>query len=193
VEGSTPTLHRRSLVGLLCLAIAVSACAARERQRPLQTSRIEQGAGTLEEARKALEGRWELMTLNVATADGRKAAIEATGLLTSDAFGRLAIEYRMSDAGQKTLEGMGIKSPNPVISTSGSVVIDPQQKRITYMAEDAQARALGFDPDLAARRANPFALERPRYYSFESDGTLTLATRHDNGADAAVSRWKKQS
>ena len=193
MKGSRPRSNRGTVVGLLCLAMAASACAARERQRPLQTSRIEQGAGTLEEARKALEGRWELMTLNVATADGRKAAVEATGVLNTDSFGRLSIEYRMSDAGQKTLEGMGIRSPNPVISTTGSVVIDPQQKRITYMADDAQARALGFDPDLAARRANPFSLERPRYYTFESDGTLSLATRHDNGSDASVSRWKKGS
>ncbi len=59
------------------------------------------------------------------------------------------------------------------------------------MDNDTTQKALGFDPDLAARRANPFALERARYYTFEEDGTLTLATRHDNGNDASVSRWKR--
>ena len=50
-----------------------------------------------------------------------------------------------------------------------------------------------FDPELAANRANPFALERPRYYALGADGILTLTTRHDNGRDAATSRWKRAS
>jgi hypothetical protein len=76
-----------------------------------------------------------------------------------------------------------------VISTTGQAVIDTQQRRITYVPPDAASRA--FDANLAAARANPFALERPRYYSLGDDGILTLATRHDSGRDAAVSRWKK--
>ncbi len=186
-------LQRSWLIAVALAAVAAGGCEARARQRPLETSPIAEGPESLESVRKSLQGRWVLETLNVATADGRKASIEATGVLTSDAFGGLSIEYRMSEAGQKTLEGLGIKSPNPVISTSGRVVIDPPQRRITYMADDAQQKALGFDPDLAAARANPFALERARYYVFGNDGSLTLTTRHDNGSDAAVSRWKRSS
>ena len=47
------------------------------------------------------------------------------------------------------------------------------------------------DPKIAALRANPFALERIRYYTIGADGVLTMTTRHDNGRDAAVGRWKK--
>ena len=79
----------------------------------------------------------------------------------------------------------------PRISTSGRVVIDTQQNRITYLGDDFEERALGFDPKLAAQRANPFALERVRYYMFGGDGTLTLSTRYDDGKDAAVSQWKR--
>jgi hypothetical protein len=95
----------------------------------------------------------------------------------------------LKDTGIKALGGLGIKSPNPVITTSGKVMIDTTSHRITYVGEDFQERK--FDPDLAARRDNPFALERVRYYSLEPDGTLRLATRYDNGKDASVSRWKK--
>ena len=100
-------------------------------------------------------------------------------------------EYKLNEAGLKTLGDLGIKSPTPVIATSGQVVIDPTQQRITYVGEDFQQRS--FDPELAKSRANPFALERVRYYTLAPDGTLTLSTRYDNGQNAAVSRWKKGS
>jgi hypothetical protein len=182
-----------ALVVALIVSSMVTACAARPRTRPLQTTPISEGPATLEATRKALEGRWTLVGLSLTAEDGRTAPIEATGVLNSEAFGNLQIEYRMSDAGQKALAGLGIKTPNAVISTSGRVVIDPQQRSITYVAEDFEKRALAGDPELAARRANPFALERVRYYVIGNDGTLVLSTRYDNGKDALVSRWKKDS
>ena len=39
----------------------------------------------------------------------------------------------------------------------------------------------------------PGGAERVRYYSLGTDGILTLTTRHDNGRDAATSRWQKVS
>ncbi len=185
---------RRYQCGLcvtVCFVLALAGCASRARTRPLSTSPIAEGPGTVEAARKVLEGRWILESLSVTAEDGRSATIEASGTLTSDAFGNMNIEVKMSGPGQKTMESLGVKTPNPVISTTGQVVIDVQQRRITYVGEGFDKRASGFDPDLAARRANPFALERPRYYNLGDDGILTLSTRHDSGKEAAVSRWKK--
>jgi hypothetical protein len=143
--------------------------------------------------RAQLQGRWELLSLTVHTMEGRAEKIDATGRLSADAFGGMDVEYRISDAGQKTLATLGIKPPSPVITTSGQVVINPQSKQITYAGEDFTEKALKFDKELAALRANPFALERVRYYSFQGDGTLILSTRYDNGKDAAVGHWKKAS
>lgn len=185
------TRIRLALLVVGCVAVAASACASRPRQTPLPTTPVNEGADTMSAVRKQLEGQWTLVSLNVTADDGRQQAIDASGLLNSDAFGNLHIEYRMSEAGQKALAALGIKTPNPVISTSGRVVIDPQKKLITYVGEDVKTQ--GFDPDLAARRANPFALERPRFYAFDADGTLTLTSRYDSGKDAAVGRWKKSS
>jgi hypothetical protein len=175
----------------LCLLVTLAGCAAQPRQRAYRTGPVAEGPDTMEAVRQALQGRWTLTSLNISSEDGRTTPVEATGMLTSDAFGNLEIHYKMSEAGQKALANLGIKSPNPAISTTGRVVIDPQQRQITYAGEDFEKRAMGFDPNLAALRANPFALERTRYYTFGEDGTLTLATRHDNGRDAVVSRWKK--
>ena len=185
-------MRTRLLAGLFlgtCAALYLAACAASPRQRPLETSPVAAGPQTIEAARRVLEGSWTLVGLDVFGQDGRRASIEAVGVLTSDASGNLNIEYRLSEAGLKALAALGINSPNPIISTSGQAAIDTQQRRITYIPPDAATRT--FDPKLAAARANPFALERPRYYTLGEDGILTLTTRYDNGRDAAVGRWKK--
>jgi hypothetical protein len=80
-----------------------------------------------------------------------------------------------------------------VLSTAGNVAIDAVAKQITYVGSENQKKALGFDPDLAARRANPFTLERVRYYRFEDDNALTLMTRHDDGSEGATAVWKRSS
>ena len=183
--------YRLSLwLAKVCLTIIVGACAGAPRTRPLDTKPVSEGPGTIEGVRKQLEGRWALVSLTMNSADGKSAAVDAGGELASDAFGNLEVEYRLSETGLKTLDDLGIKSPNPVINTSGTVVIDTTQQRITYVGEDFQKRA--FDPTLAAQRANPFALERVRYYTFGTDGTLTLSTRYEDGKNASVSRWKKE-
>ena len=155
--------YRLSLwLAKVCLTILVAACAPAPRTRPLDTKPVAEGPGTIEGVRKQLEGRWTLVSLTMSGADGKSAAVDAGGQLTSDAFGNLEVEYRLSETGLKTLAGLGIKSPNPVINTSGNVLIDTTQQRITYVGEDFQKRVLEFDPTLAAQRANPFALERVR-------------------------------
>jgi hypothetical protein len=173
------------------VAVTVSACASAPRNRPLPTERIETGPNSTTAVRKQFEGHWSLVSFKVSAEDGRQADIEATGDLTFDGFGVLDVRYKMSEEGLKRLASVGVNSPNPVVSTTGRVVIDTQQKRITYIGDDFEERALGFDPKLAAARANPFALERIRYYDLRADGTLTLSTRYESGKEAAISLWKR--
>jgi hypothetical protein len=184
----------RALALVVAIGIGVGgACAqGQPRQRPLETTPVATGSGTIASERSQLQGRWTLMSLSVTTEKGEKADIEATGVMTFDAFGNLNIEYRLTEASRKTLEGLGIKTPGLVLSTSGSVAIDPRARQIRYVAEGAQEKA-AFDADLAARRANPFTADRVRYYQLMPDGLLLLATHHDDGKDAAVARWKRES
>jgi hypothetical protein len=178
-----------TLIGCGVGYLVAGGCAARELEQPLETHPIEKGQETVETARTELQGRWSLVSLVVQTEDGQRADVDASGTLSTDDFGNMQIEYRLTTAGQKAIEAMGVRSPNPVISTTGRVVIDTQQRRITFVPPDAATRV--FDPALAALRANPFALERTRYYALGDAGVLTLTTRHDNGQDAAVSRWTR--
>lgn len=187
-------LHHQFKVVLSLITIsAVAGCAAAPRARPLPTERVEEGPNSTTAVRKQFEGRWSLVSFKVSGPDGRQTDVDATGDLSFDSFGVLQIQYKMSAAGLKALASIGVKSPNPVISTTGRVVIDTQQRRITYLADDFEEKALGFDPKLAAARANPFALERIRYYAFGNDGILTLSTKFDDGKDANVSQWKRSS
>src|SRR4030095_11930591 len=162
-------------------------CKGGPMNKPIKTSPIEKGADTIQGTRLQLEGHWTLLSLALRNAAGQRADRQATGTLDSDPYGNLTIEYRISDSGLKALQGIGVTSPNPVITTKGRAEIDVTGKSIRYVSPDATNRA--FDPDLAAARANPFALERTRYYEFAPDGTLRLTTRHDDGKEAAVARW----
>ena len=158
---------------------------------PVRGTPVATGPDSIAAARKALQGTWQLLTLDVAADDGRRTPVEAKGELKLDDFGNLGIEYRMSEAGVRALAAIGITPPTPVITTTGQVVIDANQRRITYV--NAEQRADPLDAGLAARRANPFALERVRYYNIGADGILTLTTRHESGRDAATSRWQHMS
>jgi hypothetical protein len=146
----------------------------------------------LQAARKALAGKWSLVSLTVHAADGRSAAVEATGFLTAD-FSDMTVQFNITPKGLQALSGIGVTSPNPVISTTGRVLIDTTSRQISYVGSDFQKKLMDFDKELAAKRANPFAQERSRTYVFLEDGTLRLATHHDNGKDASVSVWKKAS
>src|SRR5262245_58246381 len=181
----------RTTLAIGCILALTAACKGGSLQKPLSTSPVASGPNTMEAVRKQLEGTWTLTSLIVHNASGASATPQATGTLTWDAFGNLKIEYRLSETGVKALNAIGVHPPTPVITTDGRAVINAQAKEIQYVPPDAVSRP--FDPKLAAARDDPFALERLRYYVIGADGSLTLSTRHENGKDAAVSRWKKGS
>lgn len=182
--------QRRLAPSVVVILVLGAACASSPRQRPVSVGDVETGTGSLAEARKQLEGSWQLVSLRMANAEGRQTDVDATGSLNLDGFGNLHIEFRMTDAGQKALAGIGITSPNPVLTTTGRAIIDAQQQRVTYVGDDF-VKSGGMDASVAAKRNNPLAVERVRYYKFEPDGTLVLSTRYPDGKDASVGRWKR--
>ena len=172
--------------------VLLAGCAASPRQRSVSGGSVGDGANSLTMVRQQLEGRWQLVSLNFAAEDGRKADVEASGMLSMDNFANLSIEFTMTDAGMKALSSLGITFPNPRVSTSGQAAINPASREITYVGTRFTTSG-GMDPQTAARRQTPFALEPVRYYSFDEQGLLTLSTRYDDGKDAVVGKWKKAS
>jgi len=181
---------RTGLIGAICIVLSLYSVRASGQPPPATAKPAAKQPPTLAEARKALAGKWSLVSLTVHAADGRSAGIEASGFLTAD-FSDMTVQFNITPKGMQSLSGIGVTSPNPVISTTGRVLIDTASRQISYVGADFQKKLMEFDKELAAKRANPFALERIRTYVFLEDGTLRLATQHDNGKDASVSVWKK--
>ena len=111
---------RRGLSGALVAitALAIGACAAAPRERPLQTGPIETGAGSLTETRKALEGTWKLASLEVVD-QGVRRPVNAGGDMTYDRFGNMTVRGVIEDPRLKdTL----------VIDYTGRITIDPVRR-----------------------------------------------------------------
>ena len=186
-----PTSLKLAVLALVS-GVVLGGCAASARQRPMSVGDVPTGVNTVSGVRQQLAGTWVLDALTVAKPGAAQQAVDAAGTLTADAHGNVTIEYRITDAGQEQLTGIGVTVPRPIISTSGPVTIDVQRSKIIFTGEDFQRRMQEYDASLAAARDNPFALAHPRFYAFGADGTLTLTSRYAQGGDAAVSRWRRK-
>jgi hypothetical protein len=173
-------LSRHPLFALAVAATAVG-CASAPRERPIPTTRIAQGPGTLQEARKFLEGRWSLMSFEVYPAGRQPIALKGSGVLTYDDFGNLDIEIRVDEETARSLDQAGIVTEGGVISSKGRTVIDLQNRRLTYVIEGQPA---------TGAPSGPLAANRPRYWQVDGD-VLTLTTKDDKGNPLSVGRWKR--
>ena len=178
-------MHTQRALGLVALAgmlTTLGACAARDRERPLPTTRVESGTGTVAQARKYLEGRWILESFEVYSAGKPPIALKGTGILNYDDFGNLRMEIRADEASSDLLRAAGIDIRDGVISTEGRTAIDLQNRTLTYSLEG--------QPSSMATGGGPLATNRPRHWEVTAD-VLTLTTRDDSGAPLSIARWKR--
>lgn len=174
-------LHTRVVI---LLAIAAAGCAGAPRTAPIKGGPVTSGPGTIEAARKYLEGRWSLTSFEVFPAGGKGVLLKGNGTLSYDAFGNLDMQIRVEDRNtSEELARAGIPIANGVIATTGRAAIDLTARTLTYFLE-------GQSPLVPKGPAGPLALSRPRHWVVEGN-TLTLTTRHDDGQPASVARWQK--
>jgi hypothetical protein len=168
------------------LVFGFAGCAGTPRTAPFPGGPVQTGPGTVESARKFLEGRWSLISFEVFPPGQPGIQVSGDGSLVYDAFGNLDIQIRVpdEDTSQK-LSRAGIPLAGGLISTSGRTAIDLQARTLTYFLDGAA-------PLLKTGPASPLALSRPRHWEVEGD-LLTLTTRGDDGKPASVARWQKMS
>ena len=171
-----------SLSALSMSLAAAIACAAAPRERPLPVGKIESGSGTLNEARKFLEGRWALESFEVRPPGKAPIMLKGSGVLNYDDFGNLRMEIRADQASSDLLRAAGIEIRDGVISTDGRTAIDLQNRTLTYFLEGQRSSNL--------TGGGPLALNRPRHWEVTAD-VLTLTTRDDSGAPLSIGRWKR--
>jgi hypothetical protein len=174
----------RIRISAIVLFGTLAGCAGAPRTAPVQLGPVATGAGTVESARRYLEGRWDLISYDLAPAGAPRIHLaDASGTLIYDAYGNLEMQVRVPDdvAAEFTRSGVPVK--NGMISTTGRAALDLQSRTLTYFPE-------GQPPLLSGAPAGPLATSRPRNWSLEGDD-LVLTIKGDDGEPVSVSRWRK--
>ena len=174
------TLRSALMRALLATAVvSVSACAAKPIQKPSYAGPVDQGAGSLAQARSYLQGHWVLESFEVHPPGKPVVMLKGMGTLTYDEFSNLVMEIRADQASSDLLRAAGVEIRDGVVSSKGRTAVDMQNRTLTYMIQGQPAAGAG-----------PLALNRPRYWQVEGD-LLTLTTKDNAGNPASVGRWRK--
>ena len=170
------------ILGRMTAALAVmiataslGGCAAKAREMPLRTERIETGADTVETVRRQFEGTWDLQTFEIYPSPGKTVPQKARAVLIYDAFGNMTIDGRLEqpDAPSAAAEFLSYK---------GRIVIDlPNQQLRVVDAEGDNAK-------LPAQASTNYM----RKYAFEGN-TLVLSMVNPQGQTTAKTTWKKRT
>jgi hypothetical protein len=162
---------------VLVIALAVpclTACPAAPRARPVEMGPVDTGINSVEAIRRQLEGTWELVSLDVYSAQGEKQTAQARGRLTYDKYGNMSIKGTIQS-------GPHIEKAD--LNLSGRVTIDPNNHIFRFGGITAAT------PD--ARRVDPkLDPNHVRYYEFEGE-LLKTTTKNESGVTTATITWKK--
>ena len=172
---------RRLMAAAACAAlVVVTGCAKAPRGRPIPTTRIDSGAGTLESVRRQLEGQWDLVSLQTVPKPGAKPVeVKAKALLTYDAYGNLTLKGRLDD------QNYNDPAAAPFLDFTGRAVIDVPRSQLRLL--DVSANVQVAQEGLPAETS----FDKVRKYTFEGD-LLTLSTIDAQGNVTATATWKKR-
>jgi hypothetical protein len=141
---------------------------------------VGEGPGTLDSVRHQLQGTWTLSSLEVYPANGKATPLKASGTLTYDEFGNLAVKAALAESA--TVEGVALKPT--ALTYSGRAVIDVANRKM--MLTDIEG-------DVPANKVSPaLASDRARYYEFAGD-ELRISLKDPQGRTTALLVWKKSS
>jgi hypothetical protein len=171
--GAMQRIHVR-LIAVACALTSVVACTAAPRVRPVKMGDVDTGLNSVESVRRQLKGTWQLMSLDVFSPTGEKTAAQATGQLTFDDYGNLAMKGAITGASNLDPSALNL---------TGRVTIDPDLHAIRIGGVTAaNADDKRIDPKLDATNV--------RYYAFEGD-LLKTTLKNPSGVTTATATWKK--
>jgi hypothetical protein len=177
---TTLRLHRSThpihVAAVAAIAVGAWGCHSAPVQKPIYGGAVETGAGSLEATRRALEGTWNLQTLEVVDARGARRGVKASGQLMYDAFGSMNVRGTVEDpALTDTL----------VINFQGRIVLDTVRHEF-YPAD------LVSDRPVDASQIQAISPDKVRRY--ELSGNSLVVTYLDKAAKpTAVIHWSRSS
>ena len=162
------------IAGAAALALGVSACKGGPTKRPMRTSAVDTGIGSLEATRRALEGTWNLASLEVVDAAGASRPVKAAGQLTYDAFGNMTVKGVIEEA---ALKG------SLVLDYDGRIVIDTAKHQFV-------PAALTSDRPVDPAQIAPISPDKIRRYELSAD-TFVVTYLDASGKPTAIARWRR--
>jgi hypothetical protein len=166
---------------LLISAFVFSACTpANSRTRPLDTSAVNTGTGSLAEARKQLQGSWALERFTLMEA-GKGVDVKASATLTYDEYSNLTVRGELLEP----LPGARGSAAKAMLDYSGRIEIDPAGKR--FVVRDVRSSAQ-LDPALMAT----IGPEVIRSYEIK-EPLLTISYLNKDGSNAAVATFRRSN
>jgi len=149
---------------------------ARPMNKPVALN-SEDTSGTLETARRQLQGTWDLVALEYsAKGDDARVPVKASGTLIYDEYGNLTIDAHTTDPAAP----VAAREAN-ILAFKGRAVIDPVRSELKMMDLTGNV-----DPN------EVLAPERRRKYEFRED-MLRLSSFNTQGQVTAISTWKRRS
>ena len=162
------------VVAIAMLSLTCFACAPGQQGRNSRRTQVDAGAGSLEATRRALEGTWNLVSLEVVDAKGARRPVKATGQLKYDAFGTMTIRGVIDEPALKdTL----------VLDYDGRIVIDTA--RLEFRAAD-----LTSDRPVEPAQIEPISPDKVRRYQLSGDA-FAVTYLDASGNPTAVARWRR--
>ena len=149
-------------------------CSATMSVRESRRTPVDDGAGSLEETRRKLEGSWSLVSLEVVDASGNRRPVKASGQLTYDAFGNMTVRGVIDDPAMRDAI---------VLDFDGRIVIDTRRRE--FRAADITPER-PIDQDLTAA----ISPDKLRHYELTLDFRRDMLTRRESHG---LARWQRSA
>jgi hypothetical protein len=166
-------------IAIVTAMALLPACAAAPRERPIELGPVDTGPGSVEHARRTLEGTWNLERFDVMDTSGRLVPVKAQAVLVYDAYGNL----RVTGGLQEPMPGASPFQPRAMLDYSGRMVIDPD--RSEFRLQDPEGKT-PVDPDLA----EAIGQQRVRHYEIIGD-QLTISYLNSDGGIVATTTFRR--
>ncbi len=171
---SHPWTVARLGIGVAALVAMCSACKSEPLDRPIKTTPVNTGAGSVEATRRMLEGTWTLASLEAVDAAGTHRPVKASGQLQYNAYGNMAVSSVVED---EMVKG------RVVLDYKGKIIIDPGTKRF-YPSD------LVSDKPVSPGQLPSGSLDKVRSYEL-SPGSFVVTYTDDMGKVIAVAKWRR--
>jgi hypothetical protein len=173
-------LTRSGLCAAILAGLFLGGCQAAPRQRPIKMGAVDKGPGSMEYARRQLEGRWALQRAQIMDASGQPTEWKAKGTLVLDAYGNLTVRGQLEDSATDPAR----RPPPEAIDYGGRIVIDADRQEFRLLDPDVKA-------PMSATTQQRLDPKQVRRYRIEGD-LLTISLIGPNGQPTAVTVFRRE-